>query len=136
MKIKKIATKSLVIVALLGIQAVFTSSCTLLLVGAAAGGAVAGTAFYMGKFTGTIKAVPSKVQEATQKAFKELKITQTKFQSESTKITIIGADSAGRGLRVVITAKGTEESNVAIRFGTYGDKDASSQLFTKIQNNI
>jgi hypothetical protein len=132
--IKRKAFK-LILGVLLCAQMAFTSGCTLLLLTGAAAGAIAGTAFYMGKLTGTVDGTSEQVQVAVLRAFNDEKITKSNIVSIPNSITIIGGDFE-TGVRVVITPEGKDKSKVAIRFGTFGDQAKSNQLYNKIVQNL
>lgn len=136
---KKIFTKGLVkrlLILGIGAQMLLTSGCALLLIGAAAGAAVAGTAWYMGSLSGVEKATPKQVETATIEAFKQLKITKTMVQSGSMKSVVEGKNSEGRGVTVTAELQQDGSSKVSIRIGTFGDKDASTTLYGKIRENL
>lgn len=120
----------------LGIQMILTSGCALLLVGAAAGAAVAGTAWYMGSLTGTEKATPKQVETATIEAFKQLNIKKTMVQSGTMKSVIEGENPEGRGVSVTAQLEQDGSTKISIRVGTFGDKDASTTLYGKIRENL
>jgi hypothetical protein len=136
---KKIKTRSKItkcaIICLLGIQMLATSSCTLFLIGATAGAAIAGTAWYMGSLSGIEKATPEAIKNATVKAFSKLKIKETSATSNALNAEVKGEASQG-SVKVTAELKKDGQCNVSIRVGTFGDQKLSEQIYSAIRENL
>jgi len=122
---------------ILGTSMLMTSGCLLFVAGAAAGGAVAGTAYYMGKLTGNMKANPQEIEAATLKAFKKLNINVKSQYSSSNSVEIEGT-STFNGDKIDVYAKFKDDStsDVSIRVNTFGDQEESQRIFDEIESNL
>jgi hypothetical protein len=133
-KSKNVLIKS-AIICLLGFQVLLTSSCTLLLVGATAGAAIAGTAWYMGDLSGTEKATPEAVEKATLAAFHKLNIKKI-FATSNTLSAEVKGEAPQGTVKVTAELKKDGQSEVSIRVGTFGDQKLSEQIYFEIRENL
>ncbi|HBM16169.1 MAG TPA: hypothetical protein DD381_07510 [Lentisphaeria bacterium] len=122
---------------ILGASMLMTSGCLFLVAGAAAGGAVAGTAYYMGKLKGNMKATPQEIEAATLKAFKKLNIN-VKSQYSSNNSTEVEGVSTFNGDKIDVYAKLNEggTSDISIRINTFGDQEESQRIYDEIESNL
>jgi len=131
---KKLTMKSLVACVAVSIT-VFGSGClAALLIGAGAG--VAGTAYYDGKLTSTVDAVPSAVQQATEGAFKELAIKLKSSTSDSLSAKITGTTVENSSVNVTAEVEKNGQSKVGIRVGTFGDEGLSQKIYAAIVSRL
>ncbi len=109
-----------------------TSGCLL-----AAAGAGAGGVFYAkGDLESQLAATPSEISAATEKAFKELKISKTSVASTNLDAEILGKSATDKKVTVQSKAISEKLSSISIRVGTFGDKDLSRLILDKIKRNL
>ena len=110
----------------------FVSSCApmIFIAGAAAG--VGGYKYYNGALTVIYQAPYEKTFDASVKAMEELGFTITSKEKVLTnsKITAVLADNTP--VSVSLTYKTADQTQVAIRVGTFGDEHASNVIKDKI----
>jgi len=129
MTIKKTA---LALTALLVLSSVLlTSGCIV-----AAAGAAGGVLYAKGDLETTLANTPTKIAIATEKAFREMRISKTSAVSSDLDAEIIGRSTTDKRVTVKINAKGEKLSAISIRIGVFGDEDLSRVLFDKIKKNL
>jgi len=114
----------------------FGSGCTLLVVGAAAGAGAAGVAYARGDLEATLPNIPEEIEQASQKAFHELKIKQISSDSSALDARIVGRTATDK--KITIKAK-TVDSNltkISIRVGTFGDEQLSRRIYDTIKKYL
>jgi hypothetical protein len=127
--IKKTATAIVLTLTLSSI--LFTSGCIVAAIGAAGG------VFYAkGAMESTLNNTPTEIAAATEKAFKELKITKLSAASSDLEAEITGRSTTDKKITVISKTTGDNISSISIRIGTFGDKDMSETIFQKIKSNL
>jgi hypothetical protein len=127
--IKKTATALVLAITLSSI--LFTSGCIV-----AAVGAVGGVFYAKGAMESTLKNTPTEIAAATEKAFKELKITKLSAASSDLESEVTGRSTTDKKITVISKTTGDNISSISIRIGTFGDKDMSETIFQKIKSNL
>jgi hypothetical protein len=127
--IKKTATAIVLTLTLSSI--LFTSGCIV-----AAVGAVGGVFYAKGAMESTLKNTPTEIAAATEKAFKELKITKLSAAASDLEAEITGRSTTDKKITVISKTTGDNISSISIRIGTFGDKDMSETIFQKIKSNL
>lgn len=113
------------------------SSCAALFVGAATGAAAeGGVAYYMGDLKSTEKFSAQYLSEATNKAFKDLKIARTGYEEKGNVIEFTGRRTDDIKVTVKIEKIAETESNLSIRVGVFGDREASQQIYDTIHAHL
>ena len=110
---------------------VMTSGCLI-----AAAGAAGGVLYAKGDLETTLAATPIKIAAATEKAFREMKISKTSAVSSDLDAEIIGRTATDKKVTVISKIKGEKLSSISIRVGTFGDEDLSRVIFDKIKKNL
>ncbi|MDD5697109.1 MAG: DUF3568 family protein [Victivallaceae bacterium] len=137
MKKSENTTRPLVKLLILSAAVVITvlgSGCFAVLLGAGAG--VAGTAYYEGKLTSTVKANPEQVQTATEAAFKEQNIKLTSSTSNTLEAKIVGKTAEDSTVTVTASLEKNGQSKVGIRIGTFGNQAMSEKIYAAIDRNL
>ena len=117
-------------------QIIFTSGCTLLLVGTVATAGIAGTAWYLGSLSGDVKATPPQVEKATIAAFKKLNYTVLSSTSDAINTKITEKSTLDDSIKVTGKLLESGQTEVTIRVGTFGDQAISVKLMTEINTNL
>ena len=128
-KIRKIALALVMTLTLSSI--LFSSGCII-----AAVGAVGGVFYAKGAMESTLKNTPTEIAAATEKAFKELKITKLSAAASDLESEVTGRSTTDKKIAVISKAKDDTFSSISIRVGTFGDKDMSETIFRKIKSNL
>jgi uncharacterized protein YceK len=122
------------ILSLVLILCLLTSGCAAVIVGALAGGAAIG--YYKGWLVDQVNADVPRTFEATKAALGELKmpIEKARYDMIRGKINSKLADGKHVYIRLKATEGGTTE--IRVRVGMLGDKDASHRILRAIRRNI
>ncbi len=106
------------------------SGCFLLLAGAAGG---AGTAMWLGgKLSRQIEQPKDQVVVASKKAMSALKLDVVKETTKEDVVQIIGEYSDGRQVWIDVRALSPSSTQLEVRVGATGDKDAAETIMNKI----
>ena len=108
------------------------SGCAALFVGAAAGGATAGTLYYQGELKADLDATPQQVVTATEKAFRDLIWAKESAQASATDGLATAPTATGKPVKVTVEMKTPKVSTLGIRIGTFGDENLSRLLYERI----
>jgi uncharacterized protein YceK len=122
------------ILSLVLILCLLTSGCAAVIVGALAGGAAIG--YYKGWLVDQVSADVPRTFEASKAALGELKmpIEKARYDMIRGKINSELADGKKVYIRLKATEGGTTE--IRVRVGMLGDKDASHRILRAIRRNI
>jgi uncharacterized protein YceK len=122
------------VLSLLVILCLITSGCAAIVVGAAAGGAAVG--YYKGWLVDQIPTTVPKAFEATKAGLKELNLPVYKGRYDQIKGTVDSELADGTNVYVKLRATEGGTTEIKIRVGTIGDKDASHRILKAIKKHI
>lgn len=117
--------KSLLLLSLLSLAALFSVSCVAVAVGAAAGGTVA---YVRGDLQVTYDASIDDVQNAAVAAVKELGFSLISDRGDRTGGEVVARTSEDRRIQITIKPAGDNLTEARIRVGTFGDQDLSLRI--------
>jgi hypothetical protein len=126
---------SLVVVVLCA-AALCGSGCAVLLVGAAAGAGVAGTAYVLGDLEAQLEADPPAVAKATDRALDALQIRRISNSSSGLDAVIVGRTGADKKVTVKVKGAGEGRSKISIRVGAFGDESMSREILRRIEKEL
>jgi len=125
--------KAIIFISLIGLS-ITLSGCLVLLAGAAGG---AGTAYWLsGKLTQDFNKPYNQVIQAAHNALDDLKFPVTRKTTTSEVTQIISKYSDGATIWIDIKATTPLATNIAIRVGTTGHKEAERNLMAKISKSL
>jgi hypothetical protein len=110
--------------------------CLLVAVGAGAGAAAGGVAYYMGELKSNERATPPEVVAAAKTALENMYIVIVSSNSDELTGEVIGRTSADDRIRVAVEYKSNGLSEVAIRVGTFGDEEMSRRILNDIEKAL
>jgi hypothetical protein len=111
-----------------------TSGCVAVVAAGAAGGA--GVVYYKGWLTDQVTTDVPRTFEAVRAAFKELNFQVTEASYDSLKGKVDGELSDGTKVYVKLKATEGGTTEIKIRVGTLGDKDASHRILRAIKRQL
>ncbi len=127
--LKKFAT---VIVAVFLLANIY--GCVALLAGAAGGG---GTAFWLGgKLSQELNASSDRTFKATKSALKAMRLEITKETIKEDVIQVMGNYTDGRTIWIDIRPHTETSSQIELRVGAKGDKEAAKKILNKIKRYL
>jgi hypothetical protein len=97
------------------------------------GTGVSGYKYYMGEMTVIFQADFMKTWDGTLTALKEMSLPVEDKSHSLTKGTILARGEDKKPVRIVINYRSSQETEVAIRIGRFGDKNASATITEKIR---
>lgn len=117
---------------------VLLSACAAPLVffGAGTAAGVAGFKYYEGVLIVTYKAAYIDTWDATNKAFRDLKLTVESAEHDLTEGKVVAKRADGKRVVAVLKYVSTKETEAKIRVGTLGDKKASGTIAEQIRRNL
>ena len=118
------------------IVAITLPGCLLVAAGAAAGGAVAGTAYVMGDLEATVQATPPEVVSATRATFERMKILLVSAGATSLDGKVIGRTASDEKITITVESTGPTFSEISIRVGTFGDEEFSRRIYEEILRDL
>jgi len=110
-----------------------TSGCFLLLVGA---GGAAGVGYVMGDLEATVQHDLKDVYQASLRALGQLELpilskTKTVLNAE-----IRSINALDKKVKIILKRTETDNTQISIRIGTFGDETHSRQIYNKIVANL
>jgi hypothetical protein len=115
----------------------FNTACTsLVLFGAGAAAGVAGYVFYKGSLTVVYQASYLKTWDATIEVLKEMDLRIVHSEHWTTKGKIVAERSDKKPIYISMEYKSAEETELSIRVGEFGDKEASDGIIEKIRKAL
>jgi hypothetical protein len=119
------------------ISFLFLTGCgALVLFGAGTAAGIAGYKWYEGALTVVYEAPYEKAWEATLKALEDMESQIQSQKHDITKGTIKGKLKDGKSLSVSLAYKSAQQTEVVIRVGFFGDKDASDVVQENIRKEL
>ena len=97
------------------------------------GSGVSGYKYYMGEMTVIFQADFMKTWDGTMTALKEMSLSVENKSHSLTKGTIFARREDKKPVRIAINYRSSLETEVAIRIGRFGDKNASATITEKIR---
>ncbi len=122
------------ILSLVLIFCLFASGCAAIIVGAAAGGAAIG--YYKGWLVDQVSADVPTTFEASKAGLRELSLPIIKARYDQIKGKIKSELADGKNVTIKLKATEGGTTQISIRVGTFGDKDASHRILRAIRRNI
>lgn len=122
------------ILSLVLILCLFASGCAAIIVGAAAGGATLG--YYKGWLVDQVSADVPTTFEASKAGLRELNLPIRKARYDQIKAKISSELPDGKNVTVKLKLTEGGTTQISIRVGTFGDKDASHRILKAIRRNI
>jgi hypothetical protein len=122
-----------IILILLGMSFML-QGCAALVVGGAGGAAA--VAYVKGELETTYGASLDRTYDASLKALKDMQITVLSSKKDATAGTIEATKADGTKVKVSLETAGPGSTLVKIRVGTFGDKDVSMAINSKIGSNL
>lgn len=113
----------------------FLTGCVAALVGGAAVGG-AGAAYYRGKLTADISAMPTAIAQATKRAFHVLAVAPEKFEQTELDAIITGHTANDEKITVKIKRMNDAVSQLEIRVGIFGDETTSRLIYEEIVRQL
>jgi len=126
--------KGRAVLALILAFGLMASGCAAVVAAGAAGGA--GVVYYQGWLTDQINADVPRTFEATRAGLKELNIAVGEARYDSLKASVNGELSDGTNVYVKMKATEGGTTEISIRVGTLGDKDASHRILRAIKRHV
>jgi uncharacterized protein YwlG (UPF0340 family) len=110
--------------------------CVLVAVGAGAGAAAGGVAYYMGELRSTERATPPEIVAATKTALGNLYVSVISSSSDELSGEVLGRTSSDEKVQISVEYKSDGLSQVGIRVGTFGDEDMSRRILNDIEKGL
>lgn len=110
------------------------SGCAAIVAAGAAGGA--GVVYYQGWLTDQVTATVPRTFDATKAGLQELKLPVNKARYDQIKGSVNSELSDGTNVYIKLKATEGGTTEVKIRVGTLGDKDASHRILRAIKRNL
>ena len=103
----------------------------------AAIGAGAGTFAYLnGKFSVILPNDLSAVCTATRAALKKMKITPTFEKCDSLSGKYVAQNAMGKKITILLSSTPSDQTNLSIRVGPFGNQDQSLTIYENIKKNL
>ena len=97
------------------------------------GSGVSGYKYYMGEMTVIFQADFMKTWDGTMTALKEMSLFVENKSHSLTKGTILARREDKKPVRIAINYRSSQETEVTIRIGRFGDKNAAATITEKIR---
>jgi hypothetical protein len=98
------------------------------------GAGVSGYKYYMGEMTVIFQADFMKTWDGTMTALKEMSLAVESKAHSLTKGTILARREDKKPVRIAINYRSSQETEVTIRIGRFGDKNASATITERIRS--
>ena len=121
--------------AFLAVVLMLQSGCALLVVGAAAGAGVGTYAYVDGELKQTDTVSYDTAYNATLAAMKDYGYAVVDNQKDAVTAKITARSTSDKRIYVTLIKQSPTSTEIRIRVGTFGDKDQSEQILTKIKSH-
>lgn len=99
---------------------------------AAAGATGAGVAYFQGKSHGVVHAEPDQVLDAARAVLNEWGMFIVEEELDRPHPRLTARTAAGRRVRVIVEPQMAHRTKLWVRYGTFGDRNQSSELYIRI----
>jgi len=122
------------LISLVLIVCFLASGCAAIIVGAAAGGATYG--YYKGILVDQLNADVPHSYEAAKKGLQDLKLPILKARYDQIKAGLKSELADGKNVSIKLKATEGGTTEIRIRIGTLGDKDASHRILRAVKSHL
>ena len=112
------------------------SGCAVVVVGAVAGAGAATYAYVNGEVQSTLPATMDKTWGATQAAMKDLEFKVTTTTKDALNAELNATTADGKAIKIKLKRVSDTATEVGIRVGKFGDKQASDLILDKIKQHL
>ena len=112
------------------------SGCVAAAVTGAAAVGGAGAAYVMGDLRADVEATPTRIAEATRRAFATYAIKVDEYKTTELDAVITGRTASDKKIKVTVKRETDLISELSIRVGTFGEEDYSNLLYEEIKKQL
>jgi hypothetical protein len=129
--LKQAGVIALLVASIAGLSGCIAAAVT----GAAAAGG-AGAAYVMGTLRADVQAKPTRIAEATRRAFATYVIKVDEYKTTELDAVITGHTANDKRIKVTVHRETDLISELAIQVGTFGDESFSNLLYEEIKKQL